>query len=948
MNFASYQLSVGWDEFARFQSVMMEKTEITGSRIFKFGPFQLRPATRILEEAGQRVVVGDRAFDILCVLVQNNNDVFTVADLKQAVWKNVHVEDGVIRVHISALRKILGNEFIKNIVGRGYQFSGEIAAQGGRTSSPDIFYRDKLSKPPNYPLRLIGRDQVVEQVLERLHDKRFVTIAGPGGVGKTTLSLVVSRHLSAKFDEAICFVDLSPLSDASLVTSTIASSLGLSVSSDDPTTNLLKFVRDKTLLLVIDNCEHVIEGTAPIVEQIHAAAPDVHILATSREPLRVAGEHLLRVGPLDAPRIDEQATVADIARFSAMELFVERAAAAGSAAPLQDGDAALIGDICRKLDGLPLAIELAAARCDTYGLPELHAVLDDRVKMLWKGRRTAPTRHQTLDALIDWSFTLLGPDERSVLSAISSFQGAFRIRAAQAVAAPLCGENCDFREVFQYLVTSSLVTVDNTGTEPRYRLLDATRAYAALKLEGAPFRYKTKQRYLDYLLRAVEEADSAWRNQSADAWIKAHGAYVYDVRSALAFAFSDAASEEDKLTGIRLVARSSTIWFQLSLTSEYLKRLQTALAALDKRNEVLHPERMSICISLGYVTWHTTGRPSEMIRYFSEASDIAERLQDTPSRLLALWGLWRATSIAGDESKALAIADLHAALVDPVANPHDYLTNLRMKALSLHWLGEQRKASAITQEMQARQPAIASGWPGILLDAKVTSDSLMSRVYWLHGKPNLALQAAEDAADYALEKKHILSYCYSLVTGICPVSMWIGDFEGARYYAERLIALASSYGYSHWGSFGTHYLRALDHLSGNLTNVPQPDRQAHRNPFISELLLTVCPDALSADDFAQLEGNDARWYAPELLRLQAERLADVAGREALLDRSLSLARHQGALSWELRTTVSKARLWASADRSVDAREMLSDVMSRFDEGFETRDLVEANDFLEQL
>lgn len=927
---------------------MMDKAEHSAARTYKFGPFVLRQAARILEKAGRKVPIGDRAFDILSALIHRNNEVLSVAEIKDAVWNGVHVEDGVIRVHISALRKALGSDIIKNVAGRGYCFSGELVAQASKVPTPDLFYRDKLRKPPNFPLRLIGRDAVVEQVIERLNSKRFVTVVGPGGVGKTTLSLVVSKNLKADFEDAICFVDLSPLKDGALVTSTIALCLGLSVSTDDPSANLLKFVRDKKLLIVIDNCEHVLDDVAPILEQIFAAAPGVHILATSREALRIAGEHLLRVGPLENPPDDISITVDDTLRFSAMELFVERATAAGAVDPLTDNDAALIADICRKIDGLPLAIELAAARCDTYSLPDLHAALDDRVKLLWKGRRTAPTRHQTLEALIDWSFTLLQPAERSVLAAVSTFQGAFRLRAGQAVAGPLCESDGAFRESFQHLVASSLVSVDNTGSEPRYRLLDATRAYAFLKLDESSFNLSTKQRYVEYLLKAVKEADEAWRDQTPDAWIAAHGAYIYDVRSALSWASLPSASEADMLAGIRLAAHSSTIWFQLSLTSEYLKRLLTALALLDSCKNSLRHERMLICISLGYVAWHTTGRPTEMIKYFGEASVIAEELDDVPSRLLALWGLWRASSIGGDEPNALKIADRHASLVDPEANPHDYLTNLRMKALSLHWLGEQRQAAAFAEEIRSKHSAVSSGWPGILLDAKVTCDSLTSRVYWLQGKPDLALRLAEETADFALEKKHALSYCYSLVTGVCPVSFWIGDFERARYYAEKLVDLATSYGYSHWGSFGAHYLRALDHLAGESVTQPLAEGTAHRNPFISELLCTVCPEFLSGDELAQIRGNDARWFAPELIRLEAEQISNAKDRQVVLDRSLELARHQGALSWELRTTGSIAKLWSSEGRSDEAREILKSTIARFQEGFATRDLIQARQLLASL
>jgi predicted ATPase/DNA-binding winged helix-turn-helix (wHTH) protein len=911
---------------------------------FQFGDFVVRPALRALEKSGRTVAIGARAFDILLALIRTPNEIVTVAGLKEAVWRGVHVEDVVVRVHISNLRKILGEGVIKNVAGRGYCLSADVTPLQGRTAQPEVFYRDKLQRPPQFPLRLIGRDETIAQVGSRLAAKRFITVVGPGGVGKTTIALVAGDRLAGDFADTVCFVDLSPLTDPGLVAGTIASALGLPVSSSDARRGLIDFLRDKTLLIILDNCEHLLGEVAAILEAIYANAPGVHLLATSRAPLRAQGEHVVRIAPLKVPADTSGLSVAQIAAYPAVELFLERASAAEGIAELTAETAGDVASICRKLDGLPLAIELAAARCDVYSLAALNAALDDRVRMLWTGRRSAPDRHQTLEALIDWSFTLLDEGDRSVLLAVSVFQGPFRMAAAEAVGGWLSPDLSTFRASFQKLVSSSLVAADLTRAEPRYRLLDATRAFAAAKLEAAGLKLAVKRRHLACLLEAASRAEAAWGEQPPPLWLDSFRPLIDDLRATIDWAFSSA---DDVRDGIRLVAASSALWFRLSLTNEYRTRLLTALTALDAQDAPMPQERLQLTMALGFVTWHTSGAPATMRGYFGEAAALAETLQDVASQRLALWGLWRAMSIAGDEVEALQIAERQAQLIDPVRDRSEHLTNLRMKALSLHYLGRQREAAAFAREIAESQPGSDGDSSALLLDPRVAFEALISRLYWLRGMPAQAVQMAESCFELARGKQHVLSMCYSLVVGLCPIYFWIGDHARARFYTERMLNITASYGYPHWANFGNHYLRMLAHLDGGAA-APRADAEAHHNPFIDELMVTVSPDFVPRAQVERLLAGSERWCSPELLRVKAMLTDDADASRDLLEQSLALARSQGALGWELRTTTSLARLLAGRGAGAEARARLAEVYGRFTEGFDTRDLRAAKAVLQGL
>ena len=263
-----------------------------------------------------------------------------------------------------------------------------------------------------------------------LASRRFVSVVGPGGMGKTTVAISIAHALLDEFGGAVYFVDLGAVTDATLVPGAVAAVLGVFGQTQDPLPSLLAFLAGRRLLLVLDNCEHVIYAAASLTERLHREVPQVHILTTSRESLRVEGEHIHLLVPLECPTAREDLTAAEALATPAVQLFMDRAFASGYTLDLTDADAPTVAAICSRLDGIALAIELAGSRVGTYGMQGTAELLSNRFKLLWQGRRSAPPRHQTLAAMLDWSFNLLSARDRRVLGRLSIFVGLFTLEAA--------------------------------------------------------------------------------------------------------------------------------------------------------------------------------------------------------------------------------------------------------------------------------------------------------------------------------------------------------------------------------------------------------------------------------------------------------------------------------------------------------------------------------------
>ncbi|RXT37826.1 ATP-binding protein [Bradyrhizobium betae] len=452
-----------------------------------FGPFELSIGERVIRRDGQVLPLGGRALDILIYLADRPGAVVAKQELIDRVWSDVTVEEGNLRVHVAAIRKALddgqfGNRYITNVKGRGYSFVGAVVALGGARESrnPESRHQGRL---PVRPIMMIGREIVVSEVSSKLRNERFVTLLGPGGIGKTTIALAVGRAVTEEFGSEIYFVDLESLTDPHQVAGAVATSLGISLKSTDPVLELVDLVRSRKLLIILDSCEHVIEAVALIAEQLYQETQQVYLLTTSRELLKVEGEHCCRVLPLDFPTDGSELTANAVLRYPAVQLFVRRVAARAGSFVLTDQEAPLVAEMCRKLDGMPLAIELAAGQVAAIGLENTVSRLVSHPELLKLSHRTAVPRHRTLKATLDWSYDLLSDAERIVLRRIAPFVGHFTLEGARHVAGEPGEDTGEIFDAIAGLVEKSLIATRVDETQAHYRLLDTTRAYALEKLE---------------------------------------------------------------------------------------------------------------------------------------------------------------------------------------------------------------------------------------------------------------------------------------------------------------------------------------------------------------------------------------------------------------------------------------------------------------------------------
>jgi predicted ATPase/DNA-binding winged helix-turn-helix (wHTH) protein len=448
----------------------------------RFGPFELSIGERVLRRDGRVLPLGDRALDILTYLADRSGEVIAKQELIDHVWSDVTVEEGSLRVHVAAIRKALsdgqfGNRYIANIKGRGYSFVGTVVSLAGVAEGNAKF--SPQGRLPVRPIMMIGRETVISEVSDKLRNERFVTLLGPGGIGKTTIALAVARAVAEEFAGKVYFVDLEGLADPRHVAGAVATSLGLALTSKDPGLELVDLVRSQRFLIILDNCEHVIEAVALLAEQLFQESEQVYLLTTSRELLKVGGEHCWRVLPLEFPPTGSEQTANAVLRYPAVQLLARRVAARAGSFILTDEEAPFVAEMCRKLDGIPLAIELAAGQVAALGLKNTLA----RLELLKLAHRSAVARHQTLKATLDWSYNLLSDGERIVLRRIAPFVGQFTLEGARYVAGELGIGTGEIFDAIAGLVEKSLIATRIEETQARYRLLGTTRAYALEKLE---------------------------------------------------------------------------------------------------------------------------------------------------------------------------------------------------------------------------------------------------------------------------------------------------------------------------------------------------------------------------------------------------------------------------------------------------------------------------------
>ncbi|WP_170149545.1 ATP-binding protein [Rhodoplanes roseus] len=922
----------------------------------------------MLLENGAPVRLGHRALDILRLLVEHAGDLVTKQQLMSRVWPQTFVDEGNLKVHVAALRKALrdgqgGTRYIVNIPGRGYKFVAPVSISH-EPEEP----RRTATTPNNLPVQLahvVGRSETVAAIVDLLAVERSVTIAGAGGIGKTTVAVAAAGRLLSRYPDGIWFVDLAPISSPHLVPTALAEVLGLPIRSESPTPQLVASLRDKAMLIVLDSCEHLVDAAASLAEEL-VRSTCVSVLATSREPLRTEGEHVLRLPSLAVPETIDDLSVAEALGYSAVQLFVDRAIACLDTFELTDHDAPIVAAICRRLDGIALAIEMAAGCVDSFSVADIARLLDDRFHLLTRGRRTALPRHQTLKATLDWSYGLLSDTERVILRRLGIFAGWFTAAAAAEVL-PRDGIGAaGISDAIANLASKSLLGVDIGDRATRYRLFDTARAYALEKLADMGETDETARAHACYCRDVFTAAERDWNSRPTDEWRTTYRPLIDDLRAALDWAFTPAG---DVGIGVELTVAAVPLWLELSLMEECRVRADRGLTALDQSDPDSR-EAMQLSAAIAWSQMYTATGTRQTSAMWARALALADRFQDSDYRLRALWGLWADAKNKGRFQDAVVTAERFSKLAAAGGQTADMLVGERMIGDSLHFLGEQAAARRHIETMLARYhaPPHRSNLVRFQFDQEITARMTLSRVLWLRGLPDQAMRMATENVDRAVRLGHTLSLCNALAQSACPIVLIVGDLQTARRYTALLADLTTRDALHVWRAYATCFEGDILLRSGDLaggTDLLQTGVDTLRSATFVQYLTSFLGQladgcgragrlgearALIDEALARCDASDEKWCVAELLRIRGEiaRLDPDAGpaeAETWFRRSLSMAQAQNAIAWELRTATSLARLGRDRDGGGEELAALASVLARFREGHATADLVAARSVL---
>jgi predicted ATPase/DNA-binding winged helix-turn-helix (wHTH) protein len=919
-----------------------------------FGPFTLAPAQQLLLDGDTPVRLGGRAMALLCALVERAGDVLSRDELVAKVWPATIVEETSLRVQVAALRKVLGEgqrgeRYIVNVVGRGYSFVAPVTWR--HTMRPAAAPDEPVARH-NLPTRLtraIGRDEVIATLGAQIARRRLVSIVGPGGIGKTTAALAVAEAGLGTFEHGVFFVDLAPLSEPQAMLSALLAMLTISAPTQDALPAMQDFLRQRHLLLVFDNCEHLVEEVARLVDGLLRTCGALHVLTTSREPLNVEGEWVHRLAALATPDPRQSLSVAQAFDYAALRLFVERATASTDSFALTDANLSAVRQVCWRLDGLPLAIELAAGRVEGLGVQGLADRLDNVFNLLTRGRRTVEPRHHALKAMLEWSHDLLSDDERKVLRRLSIFRAAFTLEAASQIAADA---ELDATAVVGHLlslVDKSLVTVDTHSDVALYRLLYATRKFGELQLSAYGETHALAHRHAQYFydhLEAHTTTPATFDTEAARALLqRSHE----DVDAAIAWSLSN---PDTRVLSVYLTLVAQTADFEfLDARLAGVERVVACTRELEPPEPSLEGEVLAAWCSLSGMSNALGLHQPRMFERVHDLIPALGREQHAPC--------YRAMSLGafgqGDYPTSLRYSDMLA--------PYDDLPMVarqaeRMRALNLHFMGRQREAGALAQRLiaevltPARAPMMASARRSFSMRL------VMARILWIQGHVAQAVAMSQAAQQDSLEANPF-ARCKALGLAAIPIALWTGDVEAAHSANRQLRDGANRHSIGYWQSWAEHFDKIIvARRAGVAVCAPTPGDVARhfptRNPTESDALPTFAEELLTEQALTRVEHGDVGWCAPETWRVHGERMLRRGGptaqadAEAVFDRSLALAREQGALSWELRTACSLARLWHAQGRSGDAHALLGSTHARFTEGHATADLVAARRLMDEI
>ena len=944
-----------------------------GSRpIYVSGECEVDLVRRELRVDGLPVPVGGRAFDFMEVLVQSAGELVTKDELMDRLWPGAVVTENALQVLAGSVRRALGphRALLRTEARRGYRLLGEWTVGRRNSAMRPVGLRqteivnELAGISTNFPAAiapLIGRFATLQTLQALVSAYRIVTLTGPGGIGKTVLALDLARRVRGEFANGGWLVELASLSDAELVPSAVASVLGLQLGSNTASPESVgRAIADKNLLLVIDNCEHVIDAAAMLAETIIRLCPRVTILATSREVLRVGGEYAYPVAPLAVPT--REGVAADLVLgYSGPQLFLARAKELGADFELNAENLPAVAAICRHLDGIPLAIEFAAARAATIGIEVVAVSLRDRFALLTSGRRTSLPRHRTLRATLDWSYDLLTDPERQLLRRLAVFAGSFSLDAVCAVTDRGDTPEAEVADCVSNLVAKSLVTSDLTGGGGCFRLFETTRTYGLLKLGESRELQELSRWHAEYYQRLLNTNDDEGGKRSVPL------AHIDNVRAALEWCF---AADGDLRIGIRLAAVAAPMFLAMSLLPECYRWSERAILAVDAA-VYGGAEEMHLQASLGVSSMQMYG-PSDLAHAaLSRGLTIAEALGDAFYQVALLGMLSMFYVRNGDFKTSLRYAELTRSVEKAAKNPAAMALANSVLGRALQFVGDHDASRASLDasfQYWSRSPGKGEVYLG--LDHHILVGVGLARNSWMQGYPTQAKAYIQQTIRDAEQKN--LPASLGLALSWAPgIFLWLGDSQSALEHVDWLVSHAETYSLGPYIAVGGAWRGALAIAHGEAGMGVKSLRRglaelhAVRYEMLNSGFKLALVQGLSAigefgealaqvDETIKLvEANGDLLHMPEALRVKGRLLLTMPRRRArdaerCFTQSLDWGRRQDALSWQLRTALDLATLWTAEGQCRRARATLEPIFQQFAEGFDTADLKAAKNLIATL
>ena len=936
---------------------------------YRFGEFAFSPARQVLTRGGTTVRVGSRALAILHLLIERRESLVTKRDIFARVWPDLAVGDENIRINIASLRRALSDDqadqrIIVTDHGRGYRFVATVT-EGDRNESVAAAPNGRL---PARLTSLVGRDETLGKLERTLAEHRLLTIAGPGGIGKTTIAIALARRVANHYSDGAWLVDLAPLEDPLLIPVTLGSLLGVTPSGRDPLDALVEFVRLKRMLLVLDNCEHLVREGARFAEHLLGAAPQLRMVVTSREALGITAEHLYRLPPLATPPTSAATLAATDARhYPAVQLFIERAQTRAMHFAPDEDELESIAEICRQLDGNPLAIELAAAATETAGVAGIAVALDRRFALLTRGYRTSAERHRSLRAVMDWSYDFLPARTQTVLCRLSVFRGGFSLEAAEEIAHCAQIGAWEIVEHLTSLTDKSLVVSDPHQYVPEFRLLETVRAYATEKfLESGEFEARMQRlagRCRRVFGHALHESKIGISTGLRSTYLR----QVDDLRASLDWAF---ASESRLKVGVELTLAAAPTLDSLGL---FAAGYQLLRAAIDRLERTESPDKHGlmqlyalVAPTSGWVSLTGDGIEAASRRLLELAGDTG----NVDFQLSALRSLFLVALLAGQNAQARAYSIQMAQIGATAGDRYAYIVAQQRVGAMCTIMGEHEAALHTFAQMgMYTHPDSPVETVRYFYEPVCIQKSYLARTLWCVGQLDRALEEAQGALVRANRLAHLPTQFVTLIQAAALIPLWTGPRETAVRAVQLCDELAGE----------DRSRRKYARVFSACLQVKHGDASAGARALEEELLgcgfdiNTLAPSqsvfyAALADGYyrahsfekalalvepalerARLSGGV--WFDPELLRIKACALAAQGAPtptvESAFGVALATARHQRGLYWELRIAFSHAQFLVSMEHHAQAYAVLKPVYDKFTQGFALPELRAALELLQQ-